>query len=136
MILKGGKRPPPFLRAKWGSGGRRFKSGHPDIQTANRKPPRFINKIPQFQKAGFITEDYRALSWLSDSIPQTLQHQDDRTGYKRFFTGLKRSNGGKHTYYGATKVFASWSVKQGYLKANPFELLGAPKFDKPEWKLR
>ena len=29
-VLKGGKRPPPFLLATWGSGGRRFKSGRPD----------------------------------------------------------------------------------------------------------
>ena len=27
---KGGKRPPPFSLATWGSGGRRFKSDHPD----------------------------------------------------------------------------------------------------------
>ena len=27
---KGGKQPPPFLGLVWGSGGRRFKSGHPD----------------------------------------------------------------------------------------------------------
>jgi len=26
MTQKGGKRPPPFLLATWGSGGRRFKS--------------------------------------------------------------------------------------------------------------
>jgi hypothetical protein len=35
LKLKGGKRPPPFLRGKWGSGGRRFKSGHPDIHLSN-----------------------------------------------------------------------------------------------------
>ncbi len=28
---KGGKRSPPFIEAKWGSGGRRFKSSHPDF---------------------------------------------------------------------------------------------------------
>ena len=27
---KGGKRPPPFILATWGSGGRRFESGRPD----------------------------------------------------------------------------------------------------------
>ena len=31
---KGGKRPPPFLLAIWGSGGRRFKSDHPDQRVA------------------------------------------------------------------------------------------------------
>jgi len=30
ITKKGGKRSPPFLRATWGSGGRRFKSAHPD----------------------------------------------------------------------------------------------------------
>jgi len=30
FVGKGGKRPLPFIVAEWGSGGRRFKSGHPD----------------------------------------------------------------------------------------------------------
>jgi len=33
---KGGKRSPPFLLATWGSGGRRFKSVHPDHGRENR----------------------------------------------------------------------------------------------------
>jgi len=42
MRLKGGKRPPPFLLAIWGSGGRRFKSDHPDHR---REKPLFLMAI-------------------------------------------------------------------------------------------
>ena len=32
LTLEGGKRPLPFLLAKWGSGGRRFESSHSDFE--------------------------------------------------------------------------------------------------------